>query len=60
MSKEQIHIRIGPLTADHLKALTKCTGMTRNEVIALAIDRMWQLELLKSTDPDDSDQPGWW
>lgn len=59
-TKQQLHIRVGQLTQDQLAALGERTGMGKGEIIALAIDRMWQLELSKSAALDDCDQPGWW
>lgn len=43
--KQQINFRASDLTAEQIAKLTQQTGMLQTEVIAVAIDRMYQEEI---------------
>ena len=52
MTKQQLNVRIPDLTRDQIDALCKLFNMTPGELVAMAVDRIYQEEQdnLKETD----------
>lgn len=53
MTRQQINLRIGDLTASQIDALIEQTGMTKTQVVTVAIDRMHREEVREKA-PNES------
>lgn len=50
MAKQQINFRASPKTANQIKQLMRWWGETQTNVIAIAIDRVYESELARRQD----------